>query len=112
MIVALVNLKGGAGKTTSALYFATVAKERGEDPVVLDADNERSALEWAASGELPFEVLEAKKDRLARQAEELLKKLPLLDARIRSLTRYEDGFGSKPSYLKEYEQAWKEVTGG
>lgn len=73
MIVALVNLKGGVGKTTSALYFAAVARERGENPVVLDADNERSALEWAGAGELPFEVLEAKKDGLARQARALEK---------------------------------------
>ena len=68
MIVALVNLKGGVGKTTSALYFAAVSEERGEDPVVLDADNERSAVEWARAGKLPFEVLEAQRDGLARQA--------------------------------------------
>lgn len=194
MIVALVNLKGGVGKTTSALYLATVAAKRGEKPVILDADNERSALEWAGSGELPFEVLEAQKDglarqaralekegrtviidappnsremlwasaavadrvvvpvaptgvdvnrlratlevlldveatrgeldtsilltrwdsrkRLAREAEELLGQFPLLETRIRSLTRYEDGFGSCPSYLEEYAQAWTEVTNG
>src|SRR5215217_6338433 len=71
MIVALVNLKGGVGKTTSALYFAAVAEERGDDPVVLDADNERSAFEWGRAGELPFEVLAAKRDGLARQARAL-----------------------------------------
>ncbi len=194
MIVALVNLKGGVGKTTSALYFAAVAEEQGEKPIVLDADNERSALEWAEAGELPFEVVGAEKDRLARQAreleregrtviidappndrevlwasaavadrvvipvaptgvdvnrlratleilldveatkgnldtsilltrwdrrkrlareaEQLLGRFPLLDARIRSLTRYEDGFGDRPTYLEEYEPAWKEITGG
>ena len=74
MIVALANLKGGVGKTTSALYFAAVAEERGQDPVVLDADNERSALDWAESGELPFPVMEAQKDALARQARALEKK--------------------------------------
>lgn len=193
MIVALVNLKGGVGKTTSALYFAAVAKKRDENPVVLDADNERSALEWAEAGELPFEVVAAEKDRLARQAraleregrtvlidappndrevlwasaavadrivvpvaptgvdvnrlratlevlldveatrgeldtsilltrwdrrkrlareaEGLLARFPLLDARIRFLTRYEDGFGGRPVYLEEYEPAWKEVIG-
>jgi chromosome partitioning protein len=172
LIVALVNLKGGVGKTTSALYFAAVAEERGEKPVVLDADNERSALEWAGAGELPFEVLEAQRDGLARQARalekegrtviidappnsrevlwaaaavadrvvvpvaptgvdvnrlratlevlldveatrgELLGRFPLLEARIRSLTRYEDGFGARPTYLEEYGPAWKEVIGG
>ena len=37
MIVAVVNLKGGVGKSTSAVYFATVASGEGE-VVVLDAD--------------------------------------------------------------------------
>lgn len=191
MIVALVNLKGGVGKTTSALYFAAVAEQQGKSPLVLDADNERSALEWASSGELPFEVLEGQKDglarqaraldreghtviidappnnrevlwaaaavadrvvvpisptgvdvnrlratlevlldveetkgeldtsilltrwdkrkRLAREAEELLSRFPLLSPKIRSLTRYEDGFGARPTYLEEYEAAWEEV---
>jgi chromosome partitioning protein len=70
LIVAVVNLKGGVGKSTSAVYFATVASGGGE-VVVLDADTERSALEWAAAGELPFEVVPAERDRLARQAREL-----------------------------------------
>jgi len=42
----------------------------------------------------------------------LLGHFPLLEARIRSLTRYEDGFGSRPTYLEEYGSAWKEVIGG
>ena len=195
--MAVVNLKGGVGKSTSAVYFATVASGAA-DVVVLDADTERSALEWAATGELPFEVVPAERDRLARQArelkgkkrgdgrvvivdtppnnrevlrtaasvadrvvvpvaptgvdvnrlratlevlldveatrgeldtsilltrwdgrkrlareaEELLGRFPLLDARIRALTRYEDGFGARPWYLEEYGRAWKEVVGG
>jgi chromosome partitioning protein len=194
VIVAVVNLKGGVGKTTTALYFAQVAREEGKSPVVVDADNERSALEWSSSGELPYEVVPAERDalarqarhlerqgwvviidappnnrevlwaasavadrvvvpiaptgvdvnrlratlevlldieatkgeldtsilltrwdkrkRLAREAEDLLEKFPLLGARIRSLTRYEDGFGTRPAYLEEYERAWTEVTSG
>jgi chromosome partitioning protein len=69
VIVAIVNLKGGVGKSTTAIYFATVASEGGE-VVVLDADNERSAIEWAGSGELPFEVVPVQRDRMARQARE------------------------------------------
>jgi chromosome partitioning protein len=197
LIVAVVNLKGGVGKSTSAVYFAMVASGGGE-VVVIDADTERSAREWAFAGELPFEVVAAERDRLARQArelegeredrrvvivdtppndrevlrtaasvadrvvvpvaptgvdvnrlratlevlldveaaargeldtsilltrwdgrkrlareaEELLGRFPLLDARIRALTRYEDGFGGRPWYLEEYEKAWEEVVGG
>lgn len=73
MIVAVVNLKGGVGKSTTAIYFATVASDGGEGAVVLDADNEKSATEWAAAGELPFEVVPAERDRLARQARALEK---------------------------------------
>lgn len=194
MIVSVVNLKGGVGKTTTALYFAEAAKEEGHVPVVIDADAERSALEWASGGALSFGVVAVEKDalarqarlleqdgrvviidtppnnrealwaasavadhvvvpvaptgvdvnrlratlevlldveaikgnldtsilftrwdkrkRLAREAAELLESFPLLTARIRSLTRYEDGFGSNPRYLEEYKQAWREVVSG
>lgn len=194
MIVSVVNLKGGVGKTTTALYFAEAAKEEGHSPVVIDADLEKSALEWSQAGDLRFAVVAAEKDalarqarllekegqiviidtppnnretlwaasavanhivvpvaptgvdvnrlratlevlldveaikgnldtsilftrwdkrkRLAREAEELLSNFPLLAARIRSLTRYEDGFGSQPQYLEEYKEAWSEVVSG
>ena len=42
--------------------------------MVIDADSEHSALEWASSGELPFEVVSAEKDGIARQARALEKK--------------------------------------
>ena len=194
MIVSVVNLKGGVGKTTTALYFAQAAQGDGQTSVVIDADSERSALEWSSQGMLPFEVVAAQKDalarqarnlekqgrvviidtppnnretlwaasavadhvvvpvaptgvdvnrlratlevlldveatkgdldtsilftrwdklkRLAREAAELLESFPLLAARIRSLTRYEGGFGSNPWYLEEYKKAWMEVVSG
>jgi chromosome partitioning protein len=192
VIVSVVNLKGGVGKTTTALYFAEAARVEGKVPVVIDADSERSALEWSSQGNLPFEVVVAEKDglarqarllekegrvviidtppnnrealwaassvadhvvvpvaptgvdvnrlratlevlldveatkgeldtsilftrwdkrkRLAREAVDLLNNFPLLASRIRSLTRYEDGFGSNPWYLEEYREAWMEVV--
>src|SRR3954449_11053746 len=194
LIVSVVSLKGGVGKTTTALYFAEAAKAEGRVPVVIDADSERSALEWSSQGELSFEVVAAQKDalarqarllekegrvviidtppnnretlwaasavadhvvvpvaptgvdvnrlratlevlldieatkgeldtsilftrwdnrkRLAREAAELLDTFPLLSSRIRSLTRYEDGFGNSPWYLEEYREAWTEVVSG
>ena len=38
MIVSLLNLKGGVGKTTSCIALATAATRDGKDVIVLDAD--------------------------------------------------------------------------
>ena len=61
MIVAIVNLKGGVGKTTSAIALATAASRQGLEVRVLDADPQGSATMWADLAEeagepLPFEV--------------------------------------------------------
>lgn len=71
MIIAVTNLKGGVGKTTTAMHLAAVVQRSGTPVVVLDADSEKSALEWAATGELSFEVKQADPDKLARQAKGL-----------------------------------------
>ena len=67
-IISIINLKGGTGKTTSAIYMATTFYEMGKQTVVIDADNEQSALNWAQGGLLPFEVLTMEKDQLGKQA--------------------------------------------
>jgi len=69
MILALVSLKGGVGKTTSAMHLAAVMVDDGRDAVVVDADTEQSALRWAAYADnLPFRVVAAEQDGLAQQA--------------------------------------------
>lgn len=45
-VIAFVSLKGGVGKTTSCWFFAGVALENGSTAKIIDADNERSTLEW------------------------------------------------------------------
>jgi chromosome partitioning protein len=65
MNIVVTNLKGGVGKTTTAVYLASVAVPRGYDPVLLiDADRQASSAEWLE--ERPIEgvtVVEAPSER-------------------------------------------------
>lgn len=47
MIVALLNQKGGVGKTTLALHIAGVWASRSRRVLVIDADPQGSALDWS-----------------------------------------------------------------
>lgn len=62
-VLSLVHTKGGVAKTTSAIYLATAAAQRNMDVVLIDADPQGSASEWAADARpnspLPFPVLTA-----------------------------------------------------
>ncbi|QGH79705.1 ParA-like dsDNA partitioning protein [Gordonia phage Anon] len=62
-VISIVHTKGGVGKTTTAMYLATAAAKFGIDVAVMDADPQRSALDWKddTSGELPFPVIEAER---------------------------------------------------
>src|SRR5215472_15317218 len=47
MNLVVSNVKGGVGKTTTSVYLAAVAAERGRGPVVLvDADPQAATAEW------------------------------------------------------------------
>jgi chromosome partitioning protein len=57
MRLLLTSLKGGVGKTTTAIHLAGVLSEHGKT-LLVDADPAMGALEWAARGQnLGFDVV-------------------------------------------------------
>ena len=78
MIVVVAALKGGVGKTTSAVYLAAVASGGRRPVVVIDADPQASAADWLETNDderlQKVTVVEAPTDRL------LLKAIDRIDA--------------------------------
>ena len=84
MIVALLNQKGGVGKTTLATHIAGELALRGDTVILLDADPQGSALDWtqrrsqqglprlfSAAG-LARETLHQEAPELARRADHVI----------------------------------------
>lgn len=76
MIVALLNQKGGVGKTTLALHLAGEWALRGKRVTLIEADPRGSALDWSqqrARENVPrlFGVVGLARDTLHREAPEL-----------------------------------------
>lgn len=72
MIITCASFKGGVGKTTSAVHFATYLQTLAPTMLV-DGDPNRSASSWARHGRLPFTVIDERQAaRHARSYEHIV----------------------------------------
>lgn len=57
-VISVIQTKGGTGKTTTAMMVSSALSSLGDRVLVLDADKQRSAADWAeeAGDELGFDV--------------------------------------------------------
>lgn len=49
MVISILNQKGGAGKTTLAIHIAMALANEGKRVLLVDADQQGSALDWSGS---------------------------------------------------------------
>lgn len=70
MNIVVASLKGGVGKSTTAVYLAAAAAEQGHEPVVLvDADRQASSAVWLEERPVDgVEVIEAPSERTLKRA--------------------------------------------
>ncbi|MEM1369034.1 MAG: ParA family protein [Cyanobacteria bacterium P01_H01_bin.15] len=55
MDISMASLKGGVGKTTSAVHLAAYLQQMGQT-ILIDSDKNESALTWSGHGKLPFQT--------------------------------------------------------
>ena len=70
MNIVVSNVKGGVGKTTTSVYLAAAAVDRGWEPVALiDADRQASSAEWLEESPVEgVDLVEAPSERTVTRA--------------------------------------------
>ena len=81
MNVVVSNLKGGVGKTTTAVYLSAAAAAAGYDPVLLvDADRQASSAEWLEERQVEgVTMVEAPSERTLTRAMTSYEGLAIVD---------------------------------
>jgi chromosome partitioning protein len=81
MNIIVTSLKGGVGKSTTSIYLAAAAVERGYDPATLiDADPQASSAEWLELWPLQgIDVIEAPSERTTTRAIERASGMVIVD---------------------------------
>src|SRR4051794_31217355 len=99
-IAAVINLKGGTGKTTSAVFLAHALHEQGRRVLLVDADPQGSALDWneSAPEPFPFPVIGLPTRELHRQLPDVVK--PEIDAIVLDTPPLDKGTGIVLSALR------------
>jgi chromosome partitioning protein len=57
MVITIANIKGGCGKTTTAVGLASALRQKcfkNQDVLFIDADKQQTALRWIENATLPF----------------------------------------------------------
>lgn len=75
MIISVQNQKGGVGKTTLAVHISHALSEKGGSVLLVDADPQGSARDWAAArdGSPPFTVVGLDRPTIHRDLPEISK---------------------------------------
>jgi len=71
-VIALVNQKGGCGKSTASIHLSYWLTHLGKRVLLIDADAQQSSSQWADAIGLPNKIL--------RTPDELIEQVPLLAA--------------------------------